>query len=125
MSDFKWNKSKEAAALSLAAGETQAEAAAEAGVDPRTLYRWLAEPDFAEEVDRLTLMTGIASRAERLRLIKRVVKQMTADDGTLSTNKDLLEWMKLSQAETDGIKLDISQLAAALGADDAPLADGG
>lgn len=124
-SGFKWTENKSQAAILLADGHTQVDVAKEIGVADRTVRTWMADEEFSAEVDRLTLMMGIASRAERLRLAKRVVRQMTAEDGTLITNKDLLEWMKLAQAETDGIKLDISQLAAALGADDAPVADGG
>jgi transposase-like protein len=124
-SGFKWTENKSQAAILLADGHTQVDVAKEIGVADRTVRSWMADEEFSAEVDRLTLMMGIASRAERLRLAKRVVRQMTTADGTLITNKDLLEWMKLAQAETDGIKLDISQLAAALGADDAPVADGG
>jgi hypothetical protein len=38
-------------------------------------------------------------------------------------HKDILEWLKFVQGETDGIKLDLAKLAAALGADAASVAD--
>jgi transposase-like protein len=123
MSDFQWTEKSSAAALALAEGQTRKEAAARADITDRTLYRWLNDPEFAAEVDRLSLMVGVASRAERLRLAQRVIRQKTADDGMLSTKADLLDWLKFAQSETDGIKLDLAKLAAALGADAPPLAD--
>ncbi len=124
-SGFIWTDKKTQAAIMLADGRTQVETSAEVGVTDRTLRTWLADVEFSAEVDRLTLMMGIASRAERLRLAKRVVRQMTHTDGTLFTQKDLLEWMKFTQAETDGIKLDLGKLVAAIGADAASMAGGG
>lgn len=113
MSGFKWTASATLAALALAEGQTQMAAAEEADVTDRTIRRWLQEPAFSEEVDRLTLMLGIASRAERIRLAKRAIRQMAHDDGTVTTSKDLLEWLKYAQGETDGLKLDLAALAEA------------
>jgi hypothetical protein len=109
--------------MCLASGGSQDDAATEAGVSDRTIRNWLAESDFAAEVDRLSLMVGISSRAERLRLAMRVVKQKTAGSGIV-TEKDLLDWLKFAQSETDGIKLDLTKLAA-LGEDDPLMAVGG
>ena len=120
MSAFKWSESATAAAIALANGETQREAADKAGVTERTIRRWLQVAEFSEEVDRLTLMTGIAANAERLRIAKRMVLQIQ-----FWTQKDLLDWLKYAQSETDGIKLDLAQLAAALSDDDASVAGGG
>lgn len=120
---FEWTKSRTKAALALAEGKTQAEAGSDADVSDRTIRTWLQHPEFSAEVDRLSLMTGIASRAERLRLAKRAIRQKTDNAGKLTTDKDLLDWLKFAQSETDGIKLDIAKLAAALGADDSSLAD--
>ena len=117
---FKWTEKTNQAALSLAAGATVAEAADKAGVTDRTVYRWQLEPQFSEEVDRLTFLTGIANKAERLRMAKRVIVKLG-----INTNKDLLEWLKFAQSETDGIKLDFAGLYAALHADDAPVAGSG
>lgn len=119
---FKWTESATRAALALAEGKTRNEAAAEADITPRTLYRWLNIPEFSAEVDRLSLMIGVASRAERLRITKRVIRQMVKDDKTIKTDKDLLDWLKFAQGETDGVKLDLAKLAA-IGANDAPVAD--
>lgn len=125
-SGFKWTESRTQAAILLADGRSQVDVASEVGVADRTIRMWLQDAEFAAEVDRLSLMTGISSRAERLRLAKRVVRQRTDETtGALMSEKDLLEWLKFAQSETDGIRLDLANLAAALGADDAPVADGG
>lgn len=110
-SAFNWTPARSTAAAALAAGMTQVRAAEEAGVTDRTLRNWLAHTEFAEEVDRLTLMTGIATRAERLRLAKRVVAQFEDDEtGNIRTARDPLDWIKLAQSETDGAKLDLVAL---------------
>ena len=120
---FRWTAAKSAAALALAEGKTRKEAAQEAEVTDRSVYSWLQDPEFSAEVDRLSLMVGIASRAERLRLAQRVIRQRTDDEGALTTKADLLDWLKFAQSETDGVKLDLAKLAAALGANETPLAD--
>lgn len=119
MADFKWTESAEKAALALAEGETRHRAAVIAGVGERTLYRWLDIAEFTEEVDRLTFLTGVAQKAERLRLAKRIVKQLNY------TKKDLLEWLKYIQGETDGIKLDFAELLTAINANGDKVADSG
>lgn len=118
-----WTKERCDAALALAEGKTQREAAEIAEVTDRTIRNWVAEPEFAAEVDRLSLMVHVSSRAERLRIAMRVVRQKVREE-KIDTDKDLLEWLKFAQSETDGIKLQLTQLAA-LGANDAPLADSG
>jgi hypothetical protein len=124
MAGFKWTEKATAAALALAEGKTRAVAAQESAIGDRTLYRWLQDPEFSAEVDRLTMMTGIASRAERLRITKRVIAKLTDRDIGL-TEKDLLDWLKFAQSETDGIKLDLAKLATALATDETPVADRG
>ncbi len=110
---FRWTRTREKAALALANGSTRHEAAETAGVTERTIYKWLDTDEFAAEVDRLSLMTDIAGRAERLRIAKRVVRQRLQADGVYVTDKDLLEWLKFAQSETDGIKLDLAAIAEA------------
>ena len=124
MSSFVWNDSRSRAALGLAEGKTQQQVAEEVDISTRTVQRWLDHAEFSAEVDRLSLMIGIASRAARLRLAQRVVRQRTDDDdGTISTKADLLDWLKFAQSETDGVRLDLAKLAAALGTDEASVAD--
>jgi len=120
MSHFRWSKKAETAAITLANGHTQEETGDIAGVNRRTIQRWLNNPEFAEEVDRLTFLTGIANKAERLRQAKRVVRSLG-----ISTEKDLLDWLKYVQGETDGVKLDLTELFAALYENDPPVAGSG
>jgi predicted transcriptional regulator len=124
ISAFTWNEERSRAAVLLAQGHTQKEVAEEAGVTDRTIRNWLEEQAFSEEVDRLSLMIGVASRAHRLRLAQRVIRQKIQEDGTILTEKDLLEWVKFAQSETDGVKLDLTKLAA-LAQNEAPVADSG
>lgn len=108
LSAFQWSPARRAAAFALAEGRTQREAADAADVADRTIRTWLMHPEFSQEVDRLTLLTGIAVRAERLRVIKRIVAKL---DG--QTEKDLLEWLKFAQSETNGTDI-LEQLVANL-----------
>lgn len=98
----------------LAQGYTQAEAAAQTGVTRRTVERWVSELEFSVEVDRLSLMVGIASRAERLRIAMQVIRDKIREDGALQTDRDALDWMKFAQSETDGAKLDLAALLGAM-----------
>lgn len=118
MSAFRWTEKAENVAIALANGDTQKDAAEKNGVTDRTVRRWLEEPEFSEEVDRLTFLTGIANKAERLRLAKRVINQIGAH-----TEKDLLDWLKYAQGETDGIQLDLTGLLAAITANGDKMAD--
>jgi hypothetical protein len=54
-------------------------------------------------------MIDVASRAERLRMAMRVVRQKVRADGTVETERDLLDWLKYAQSETTGIKLGYSR----------------
>jgi hypothetical protein len=110
MSVFEWSPRKEKAAITLAKGETQRTAADNAGVADRTIRRWLEVPAFSQEVDRLSLMVETANRAHRLRIANRVIRQMVRDGEPVETSKDLLDWLKYAQSETDGIKLDLMRL---------------
>jgi hypothetical protein len=124
MSVYQWTPDKSAAALMLAEGHTYKQVGKEIGKTEKTIYRWMTDMEFSVEVDRLTLMVGIASRAERLRLAKRVIRQQD-HGGVVITDKDLLDWLKYAQSETDGVKLQLTSLATALGSDDASVADSG
>ena len=106
MSDFKWTPKRQQVALLLAQGYTQGEVAEQASVSPRTIYRWRKSVEFEAEIDRLTLLTGISQRSERLRIAMRVIRQKVGDE--VQTAKDLLEWLKFIQSETDGTELDLA-----------------
>lgn len=121
MTDFKWTRTREKAALALAQGCTQNEAASESKVSERTISRWLNNNEFSAEVDRLTHMVSIATRSERLRIAMRVARQKITKSGIVVTDKDLLDWLKFAQGETDGVKLDLTALLEAA----TQVADGG
>lgn len=110
MSGFRWTTKREQAALSLAQGYTEQETAESTGVSDRTIRRWKKDVEFSAEVDRLSLMIGIASRAERLRIAQQVIRQKIKADGSFRTGRDLLEWLKFAQSETDGAKLDLTTI---------------
>ena len=99
--------------MMLAQGETKTLVSEELEIDRVTLYHWLEHPDFAAEVDRLSLMMHISSRAERLRIAMRVARARTRGE-VPETEKDLLDWLKFAQSETDGAKIDLSKLAELL-----------
>lgn len=120
-SPWTWNEQRSQAAIKLASGYTWQATANEVGVDKRTITNWMQRNEFAAEVDRLSLMVDVASRAERLRIAMRAVRQRVGEE-TVETEKDVLDWLKFAQSETDGVKLDLSKLAA-LGEANASLAD--
>ncbi len=123
MSAYVWTPEKTKAAIMLAQGYTHEDVAKEIGKNERTIYRWKDDIEFLMEVDRLSLMVGIASKAERLRLVQRVVRQKAGD--IIKTDKDLLDWLKFAQSEQDGIKLDIAGLFAPLGQNEPSMAGEG
>ena len=98
----------------LAGGGTRIQAAAAAHCNKATIYEWLKHPDFCAEIDRLSLMISISSRAERLRVAMRVAKSRGMEEEIPQTEKDLLDWLKFAQSETDGAKIDLSKLAELL-----------
>jgi len=120
MSHFKWNPKRQKAALILAEGYTQEETARQIGCTRKTIQRWYADIEFSTEVDRLSLMVGIASRAERLRLAMKVIRQKVAKEGAIQTEKDLLDWIKFAQSETDGAKLDLAAVLEAMESTEGP-----
>jgi transposase-like protein len=119
MAEFQWTEKATLAAMALAEGMTRAAAAKHADISDRSLYRWLANPEFMAEVDRLSLMVGIATRAERLRLVQRVIRQRVTEEGILS-KADILDWLKFAQSETTGAVDDLADRIAALMADRQP-----
>jgi len=112
MAAFEWTRKRSNVAVLLARGYTQAEAASDVGVGERTIRRWLDNVEFSAEVDRLSVMVDLANRAERVRLAQRIVRRLGEQ-----TNRDLLDWLKFVQSETDGAKIDgdfLGKLAAFL-----------
>jgi len=106
---FQWSSTRQKAALALAEGHSQQAVAEAIGVCRKTICNWLCVTAFAAEVDRLSCMIDISSRAERLRIAMRAVRQRVRDDGTIDTDRDVLDWLKYAQSETTGIKLGFSK----------------
>lgn len=125
MPDFNWTNEKVEAAEMLAEGHLIKEVAAKVNRDVHTIYNWRQESAFEEEVNRLTMMRGLAIRAERARVAKRAIRKMVDDEtGDIKTNKDPLDWMKYLQSETNGAIFSIPDLAAFI-ANPAPVAGSG
>jgi hypothetical protein len=101
---FQWTSKRTKAALALAEGQSQQAVAEALGVCRKTICNWLCVTQFAAEVDRLSCMIDISSRAERLRMAMRAVKAKTKD-GIPQSDKDVLHWLKFAQSETTGFKL--------------------
>jgi hypothetical protein len=97
--------SQEMAASLIATGKTKRETAALVGIAESTLYRWLQEPEFQVEVDRLTYLTGMAVKAARVRAIKRLIESKLDDDEILDTKTDVFQWMKLLREELGDLEL--------------------
>lgn len=117
---FKWDSKASEVAILLGRGYTYDEVTAEIAISKKTIVKWMKDPEFAAEVDRLSLISDIANRAYRLRMAMRIVRQKQG-----KSQRDLLEWMKFAQSETDGTKLDLAALFANLEGDaGAPLGDG-
>jgi hypothetical protein len=106
---FHWTSTRTKAALALAEGQSQQAVAEAIGVCRKTICNWLCVPEFIAEIDRLSCMIDISSRAERLRMAMRAVRQKVREDGTVETDKDVLDWLKFAQSETTGVKLGLSQ----------------
>ena len=106
---FQWTSTRTKAALALAEGQSQQAVADALGVCRKTICNWLCVPAFAAEVDRLSCMIDVSSRAERLRMAMRVVRQKVRADGTVETDKDVLDWLKYVQSETTGVRLGFSR----------------
>ena len=112
MSPFEWTPKRCEAVLLLAEGYSSEEVASRVNVSERTIWRWKADIEFSAELDRLSLMVGIASKAERLRIAKRMIRLLTQKQ--MPTHKDILEWLKYAQGETDGVKLDLTSIIDSL-----------
>ena len=107
---FHWSSKRQKAALALAEGQSQQVVADAIGVCRKTICNWLCVTEFVAEVDRLSCMIDISSRAERLRIAMRVVREKIRIGGSLVSNKDVLDWLKYAQSETTGIKLGLSTM---------------
>jgi hypothetical protein len=104
---FEWTQKRTAAAIALAKGHARERVARDVGATRKTLYNWLCVPEFSAEVDRLTLMVDVAAKAARMRIASRVIRSKVKA-GIPETSKDLLDWLKFAQSETQGVKLGLT-----------------
>ena len=107
-----WTDEQSTAAVMLAEGYTKSEVAREVGVNASTITRWTQNEEFAEEVDRLSLMYGLASKAERMRQIKRAARKFEDNDSTIA-GYNYLDLLKEARIQTEGVKLDILSILTA------------
>lgn len=121
---FHWTRQRSNAAILLSQGYTIEETASQCNCSSRSINRWKCDTEFLAEIDRLSLMVDIASRAERLRIAMRSVREKTKGKRVV-TDKDVLDWLKFAQSETDGVKLDLTKVLASLSDDAAPVAGSG
>lgn len=113
-----WDDQKSDAAILLAQGYQKKEVAESVGVNLSTIHRWLKNHEFSAEVDRLTLMYGIASKAERMRTIQQAARQFMKEDGSLDVSGfTLLDLLKEARIQMEGQRLDILSTITALTAE--------
>jgi hypothetical protein len=119
-----WTPKRQQVALLLAEGNSYRETARLANVDPKSVCNWMKIDEFSAEVDRLSLMVGCANRAWRLRVAMRTIKhKLSQQRGYAISDKDVLDWLKYAQSETDGVKIDMAKLVEMLDAGDGPQVD--
>lgn len=90
----------------LAKGFAINEAAKELGVSEKTIDRWKRDIEFAQRLNEVSLTVGVALKAERLRMANRIARKLASNK--TPTRKDLLEWLKFAQSETDGNKVNVN-----------------
>lgn len=102
MSPFQWHGKKRTAARLLAEGATIIEAADACGVSEKTIDRWKRDITFTDEIDRLTLTTGMANEAELIRAVKRLINRKRGKDGELDSARDVADLIRLLREITTG-----------------------
>ena len=112
---MKWTKKKNAFVEMAAEGEKIVDIARKLDMSIHTAYHWNENPVIREEINRLSLMFGIASKAERVRIAKRVVRQKLLGDH-VRTKKDILDWLKYVAKETEDVHLHFADLIRSLAA---------
>jgi len=110
---FQWTQAQSDAAVMLATGTPKKHIIEQLGIARTTLWNWEQNPVFSIEVDKLSLMHGLASKAYRMRMIQEAVKSFkNKDDSWNTTGTTLLEWIKEARMQMEGVSLNIvSQLA--------------
>lgn len=125
---FLWDDRRDRAATMLAQGYQKKEICEVVEIDYSTLWRWEQEDQFNEEVDRLSLMYGVASKAHRTRLLNQAIRQkINKKTGEIDlAGVSFLDLLKEARMQTEGIKLDIlSTLIPAFAEETGPVAGSG
>ena len=126
ISEFVWTPERDQAAKLLSQGYSIKEVAEEVGVTDRTIYNWKNIEEFEMEVDRLSVVYGLASKAERTRLLMKMARQKVKEDGTLELDDtSLMDIIKEMRMQTDGIRLNVAQFYTALVEEARSVARGG
>ena len=73
---YEWTDVKEKCAIKLAMGMKKTDIARQLSISRQSIYSWLEDVEFAQEVDRLSVMYGLASKAERMRIINAAARQL-------------------------------------------------
>lgn len=120
---FEWSEQKRAVVRSLADGNaTQDAIAARHGCSARVIRKWLQEPNFKAEVERLAIeMTGIAIQIqERMRaatrhavitrdqVLGRLCEIANASLGDFMDDNDHLDWRKARKAKKDHLITEVT-----------------
>jgi transcriptional regulator with XRE-family HTH domain len=106
---FLWDERREQAAILLAQGYSKKEICEKVEIHESTLWRWEQEDSFSEEVDNLSLMYGLASKAHRTRLLNQAIRQkINNKTGQIDlSGVTFLDLIKEARMQTEGLKLDI------------------
>jgi hypothetical protein len=108
----------------LAQGSTYVEVEKETGINQSSLAYLMKDADFSKEVDTLSMMYGMASKAERVRMITKMAKQFIKEDGNYDISGfTLLDLLKEARMQTEGINLNVLSQLTAINEDAAPSAN--
>jgi hypothetical protein len=114
-SGFEWTDERVVAAKMLATGHTVKETAQEIGVSERTIYNWKATEEFDQEIDRLSVIIGVASKAHRMRILNRMIRSFIKQNGDVELHDEsLLDLLKEARMQSEGTRIDITSLYTAL-----------
>lgn len=114
---FEWNDTQSEAAILLAKGVPKKTIYEQLGIGRTTLWRWEQLEVFSEEVTRLKLMFGLASKARRMQIINEAIQQFVDEDtGKWDVSGfTMLDLIKEARMQMEGVNLNvIPQLAAFL-----------
>ena len=122
---FNWTDDRTIAAVKTAEGWGKAAIEAEYGISGSTIWHWEQYDEYSKEVDKLSLMYGMASRAYRVRLLNKAIRQKIDESGNIDLDGvSFIDLIKEARMQTEGVRLDIlSQIIAAIPAE-AGLVDG-